>query len=968
MIELQGISRIYKPKKSETVYALNDVNLVFEKTGMVFILGKSGSGKSTFLNVVGGLDKYNKGNLIVKDKATKDFKQSDFDSYRNTMIGFIFQEYNLLDEFSVAQNIGLALELQGKKATSEKINEILEAVDLENYGKRKPNELSVGQKQRVAIARALVKDPEIIMADEPTGALDSVTGKQVLETLQKLSESRLVIVVSHDREFAETYASRIIEFKDGYIISDLTKEKKDIKDEQPLLVTDEAIEIKQGYILTEEDVKIINEYLAGKNKTSKIKKRITENTFIATNKDKLIKSTEEYRAIKSKLPFKSSLKIGASSLKHKTVRLIFAIILSAISFSMFGLADTMSSYNKYTATTQSIIDSNINYASLTKAQATEYNDWISFRNTNLSDTDVLILNEKHSELDFKPVYQDRNFEFNYSSNLYEPLPYEEMTFYSPKYSGISELKATDITKYGMDLLGNSRLPINDNEVVITKYSYEIFKKLGFKDLSNNKVSINNYNDLLGKKLSLNNQYNFTIVGIVDTKFNAERFEPLKDRQNMESIITYLLMNELNTILNYSQHNLLYVHEGYLARNIVDYGLHIYDMEGMLYLKSDEFFEITADYINKISKYANDDFSYFKTMNRNNLQEKDVFVSEQFFNVLRSNEINNYHNLLSIHIADYVNAISLDKIEEGLKVFPAYSDLESSLTWNTEKITDYRESFTYIYYSEYSAPHSYGKSYQELAEEVKTPFIANLEPFTIDLTYYSWKDDSTNKNEQVRVVGIITNEMIGTNKISVLALQDAYFDSYGWGESGTYSFAISPVDLNNHHTIEKLVEGHYQEEGIVYQYQNEITTTLGQINEIIEGLASVFIYIGIVFAVFSALLLLNYITTSVSYKKKEIGILRAIGARGLDVVGIFTKEAMIISLINFAIALVVVVITVITINFQFRHNYGILITILNFGLRQILLMLAISVFVGLVSSAIPVSRIARKRPIDAIRDR
>jgi ABC-type lipoprotein export system ATPase subunit len=182
MLELKGISRVYKPKKSEQVYALNKVNLVLEKTGMVFILGKSGAGKSTFLNVVGGLDQYNEGNLIVKDKATKDFKQSDFDSYRNTMIGFIFQEYNLLDEFTVAQNIGLALELQGKKATSEKISEILAAVDLQNYGRRKPNELSVGQKQRVAIARALVKDPEIIMADEPTGALDSVTGKQVLET------------------------------------------------------------------------------------------------------------------------------------------------------------------------------------------------------------------------------------------------------------------------------------------------------------------------------------------------------------------------------------------------------------------------------------------------------------------------------------------------------------------------------------------------------------------------------------------------------------------------------------------------------------------------------------------------------------------------------------------------------------------------------------------------------------------
>ena len=125
---------------------------------MVFILGISGSGKSNFLNVVEIIDKYNEGNLIIKDKSTQDFKQSDFDSYRNTMIGFIFQEYNLLDEFTVAQNIGLALELQGKKASSEKINEILAAVDLENYGRRKPNELSVGQKQS-SDCKNFSKDP-----------------------------------------------------------------------------------------------------------------------------------------------------------------------------------------------------------------------------------------------------------------------------------------------------------------------------------------------------------------------------------------------------------------------------------------------------------------------------------------------------------------------------------------------------------------------------------------------------------------------------------------------------------------------------------------------------------------------------------------------------------------------------------------------------------------------------------------
>jgi len=219
MLEVSHLSKIYKTKGGEDVYALNDVSVRFPEKGMVFLLGKSGSGKSTLLNVCGGLDNPTSGEIIVKGRSSKNFSQSDFDSYRNTFIGFIFQEYNILNEFTVEDNIALALELQGKPKNKIAIAELLEQVDLTGYAKRKPNTLSGGQKQRIAIARALIKTPEIIMADEPTGALDSNTGKQVFDTLKKLSKDKLVIVVSHDREFAEQYGDRIIELKDGKIVN-----------------------------------------------------------------------------------------------------------------------------------------------------------------------------------------------------------------------------------------------------------------------------------------------------------------------------------------------------------------------------------------------------------------------------------------------------------------------------------------------------------------------------------------------------------------------------------------------------------------------------------------------------------------------------------------------------------------------------------------------------------------------------
>ena len=223
MLEVKNLTKIYSSKGGVSVKALDDVSVVFPETGMVFLLGKSGSGKSTLLNVAGGLDKPDDGEIIVKGKSSKEFSASDFDSYRNTFIGFVFQEYNILNEFTIEQNIALALQLQSKPNDKKAVAALLEQVDLADYGKRKPNTLSGGQKQRVAIARALIKEPEIIMADEPTGALDSTTGKQVLDTLKKLSEKKLVIVVSHDREFAEYYGDRIIELKDGKIISDVSK-------------------------------------------------------------------------------------------------------------------------------------------------------------------------------------------------------------------------------------------------------------------------------------------------------------------------------------------------------------------------------------------------------------------------------------------------------------------------------------------------------------------------------------------------------------------------------------------------------------------------------------------------------------------------------------------------------------------------------------------------------------------------
>ncbi len=222
MLQVKNLRKEYVTNKSVVTTALDGVTLNFPETGMVFILGKSGSGKSTLLNLCGGLDKPSSGEIILNGKSCKDFKEKDFDLYRNTFAGFVFQEYNIVEEYTVEENVALALELQGKRNKQE-VAKILEEADLFDLAARKANTLSGGQKQRVAIARALVKQPQIILADEPTGALDSQTGTQIFDLLKKYSENRLVLVVSHDRDFAERYADRIIELQDGKVLSDVVR-------------------------------------------------------------------------------------------------------------------------------------------------------------------------------------------------------------------------------------------------------------------------------------------------------------------------------------------------------------------------------------------------------------------------------------------------------------------------------------------------------------------------------------------------------------------------------------------------------------------------------------------------------------------------------------------------------------------------------------------------------------------------
>ena len=604
MLEIRGVTKIYRSKTGEEVKALDNVSINFPEQGMVFILGKSGSGKSTLLNVMGGLDSYDSGEFIIKGKSSNDFQGSDFDAYRNTFIGFIFQEYNVLDDFTVGANIGLALELQGKKATEEKINEILASVDLLNYAHRKPNELSGGQKQRVAIARALVKEPQIIMADEPTGALDSNTGKQIFDTLKELSKTELVLIVSHDRDFAERYADRIVELADGKIIEDVTKHDhmaEKISDGVHR-INDNILRIESGYKLTAKDLDMINAYLAKANgdvllsgdgrvneelrSAAGIGKDGSTTVFEHTKPEEDIKTRSyekhESKFIRSRLPMKNAVKMGASGLKHKKFRLVMTILLSLVAFAMFGLADTMAAYEKINAATESIIDSNVHYAAMKLGvrRTMEYGDgdvYISYDTAALNDADIEYLKTQVG-LDFVPVYTGAsdqwNSGFSMSNNF---INYQSSQVYTGKMAGLTDMSAEMISHAGLTVSG--RLPEKEGEIAISELLFRQLNEFGFKYESGNKTERveagalqkegEGEKSILGKKLRFQSnsggyEFFFTVVGVIDTGFDYARYEAFmpnheSGNNNEGNGITDMVLGaELENVLLYSFHALGFV--------------------------------------------------------------------------------------------------------------------------------------------------------------------------------------------------------------------------------------------------------------------------------------------------------------------------------------------------------------------------------------------------------------------------
>lgn len=509
MIEIKNVTKVYKSKGSrrKKTVALKKISCTLPDKGMVFIVGKSGSGKSTLLHLLGGLDDITSGKIIVDGNKIYKFNLKQFSNYRSTYIGFIFQDYHLLENFTVEQNILLGIDIADTD-TEDDIPEILKIVDLEGMEKRYPNELSGGQQQRAAIARTLAKEPKIILADEPTGNLDANTTKHVLDTLKAISKEKLVIIVSHNLNDADNYADRIIELADGNIVRDVTKQQKY---QNKFSIKDDVLYLPHHKDLTKKEINTILE------NTKNIKEvKQLDNGFVPTIKEQ---SEPRKRRIKrSQLSRENFNKLFKLFFNRHRLNKFATMFIAAAIISIFYVFQSLSTFNANQSLATQLVQEGADSLMIRKtgcAGEGQYtsklfripdNEYEAFENTNYrGEIYKLYSTAISASTSSRPM----------QGNIYNAITSTTVvkTGYITTAYGVLNCEED----YLIDLYGqNGKLhflagdyPTVDYGVIITDYIADSIIK--------NSSSFNTYEDILGR-FPNDKLYTTYISGIIDTKY------------------------------------------------------------------------------------------------------------------------------------------------------------------------------------------------------------------------------------------------------------------------------------------------------------------------------------------------------------------------------------------------------------------------------------------------------------------
>lgn len=512
MITVNKLTKVYYGTDKKSLTALKNISFSLPDKGLVFITGKSGSGKSTLLNMLGGLDSITKGDIIADGNRFSTFTPNDFNRYRNSYIGFIFQDYCLIEDLTIYQNIELVLDLNRRHDKSI-INYILSKVGLPNCANRYPRELSGGQKQRVAIARALAKEPQLFLADEPTGNLDRKTARQIMTILKDLSKTKLVVVVSHNLEDAEEYGDRIIELEDGTII----------RDEEKLVGYQDKLELINGKLilprhkeLSQEEIQSINKWY----KTSQIHEfDQRQEGFYPSNND--YKSNKVVHTTQSKLSFAKAFSLAWKFLKRRQLNFIFTSLIITCIVAVLGICQFFVAFDYNTAINDAVLSENQSLIIGYKSRFLD-NDYKILDYTfihDITDSEIKLFDECEYNGGYYKVYNDalhiagasqllrQEVRINHKTNLANFYPQES-------YGTLVCDEQYLLSTFGIDGKLNVIGDLNDKPygIIITDYLADAL--LYFypdKYLS--------YEDVLGTYYELDGMYNHYINAIIITNYN-----------------------------------------------------------------------------------------------------------------------------------------------------------------------------------------------------------------------------------------------------------------------------------------------------------------------------------------------------------------------------------------------------------------------------------------------------------------
>lgn len=885
MIKLENVTKTYKMSKDNNVYALNNVSLNLPNKGLVFITGVSGSGKSTLLNVLGLLDKPNSGDIYIEGKNTKSFKTKQIDYYRNTYVGFIFQEYNLLSNLNVSKNVELALNLQHKKKAKVEVKEVLERVGLNGLEKRKINELSGGQKQRVAIARAIIKNPHIILADEPTGNLDTENSKQIFSLLKEISKERLVVVVTHDLTSANLYADRIIEMKDGLVSSD--------------------------------------------------------------NGENTIEAETPLSFIKSRLSIFKALSLSFSTLRKKKIKLAVMILLLTVSFSLFGFSYLLTKFDINKTHAKTLIEQQESRIEITKKikgkNYTTSSPAITFTKEELQNIDSKL--KKETIKVSKAVENNWYLEFA-RANLNEDD--KAYAYYEPYPTTLLFLEYSDKELNNLKLIG--KVPTVPHEIIITKSLADYILKDGLTikelDKKGNLVETTylpkTYDEIVtsNKKIAFGSTY-LIISAIVDE--DLSKYDSLKTTLVDEMLINPTKLYEEYKAKYTSKINEIVVPTNFYENlNLTPNNVLPIDFYKLVYLNEDKRIHsnsLLALLNKKIKIYNGTSYQDIENLNGN-----EIIITETLLDELSNGEYSKeLKNEIQTLQANYKKQV--EEYENKLKELQKYQEEnpEAEVTYPQAVIEPDLTKFI-----------------KEFAEKYisKNNIIGKTISLEVNDLYLRTQQEKTKVYKDYKIVGYTADDI--NNYVS----KDSVFKNYMRDNAEVISLYF---DEDNEQELVRIFK-EFPGKNSSFTAKTVYTNTINTVTKVVNKVSVIAKYASLVALVFSIILFIYFSLTSINSNKKDIGILRALGARTIDIYKIFYLESFIVGIFSLVLSSITCYAGTILANNLISKDLFVNIKPIIFNYDIIIILFVTLIVLTMISFIIPVLKISKTKPIDVINNR